>query len=185
MKRVEKGGYGYFAWEKKRRAAVTFVMFLLPVVFFATGYIQTGTRKNLFTFVAILGSLPACKAFVGWLMMFPRRSMGKDDYGSIREHSGQLTMAYDLYFTTYEKNILVDAMAIRGHRAVGYCSRRQEHRRSMEGHIQDTICKNGYPITVSLLEDLPSFLGRLDLMGGSPGGEHDGQIRQILLAVTL
>lgn len=111
--------------------------------------------------------------------------MEKDDYEDIREHAGDLTMAYDLYFTTYEKNILVDAMVVHGNTVVGYCSRRQEHRRSMEEHIQDTIRKNGHPVTVRLMEDLRPFLGRLDSMGGASGGAHDGQIRQILLAIAL
>lgn len=185
MKRVEKGGHGYFSWEKKRRAAVTLVMFLLPAAFFVIGYIQTGTRKNLFTLAAVLGSLPACRAFVSWSMMLPRKSMGRECYESIRGHAGDLTMVYDLYFTTYERNIQVDAMAVHGDTVVGYCGRRQEYRRSMEGYIQDTIRRGGYPVTVRLIEDLPAFLERLDAMDGASGGGDDGQIRQILLAVTL
>ncbi len=186
MKKVEKGGYGYFSWEKKRRAAATLIMFLLPVAFSVTGYIQTGTRKNLFTLVAVLGSLPACKALVGWLVMLPRKSMGRECYESILGHAGDLPMVYDLYFTTYERNIQVDAMAVCCDEVVGYCRHRQEHWGSMEGYIQDTIRDNGYPVTVQLMEDLPMFLERLDAMVHAAGREHEGQqIRQILLAVTL
>ena len=61
MKKVEKGSYGYIQYQKKKRLLVTFILFLIPLVIFATGLIQTKTRLNLFTVVAIVGCLPACK----------------------------------------------------------------------------------------------------------------------------
>ena len=55
MKKVKKGNYGYIRYERKKRLLVTLVMFAIPLVIYVTGYIQTKTRLNLFTFVAILG----------------------------------------------------------------------------------------------------------------------------------
>ena len=62
MKKVKKGNYGYIRYERKKRLLVTLVMFAIPLVIYVTGYIQTKTRLNLFTFVAILGCLPASRS---------------------------------------------------------------------------------------------------------------------------
>lgn len=205
MEKAAKGSYGYFAWEKRRRALETLVRFLPSVLLAVAGYMQTGTRKNLFTLAAILVCLPACRSLVGWIMMLPRESMERAVYEKIRAHAGGWTMAYDLYFTTYEKNIAVDAMAVGGGQVIGYCSRRQEHRAYMEGYIRDTIAAGGYPVIVRLMEELQPFLDALDTLdaaedldapdawtgcGQDPKGQEDladkaEKIRQILLAVTL
>lgn len=211
MEKAAKGSYGYFAWEKRRRALETLVRFLPSVLLAVVGYMQTGTRKNLFTLAAILVCLPACRSLVGWIMMLPRKSMEQAAYEKIRARAGGLAMAYDLYFTTYEKNIAVDAMAVGGGQVIqviGYCSRRQEHRADMEGYIRDTIAAGGYPVAVRLLEELQPFLDALDMLdaldaaegsesldarpggGGDPKGQEEladktEKVRQILLAVTL
>ena len=70
MKKAEKGSCGYIQYQKKKRLVVTFILFLIPLAIYATGYIQTKTRLNLFTVVAILGCLPACKSLVGLIMIF-------------------------------------------------------------------------------------------------------------------
>ena len=62
MKKVKKGNYGYIRYQRKKRLLVTLVMFAIPLVIYVTGYIQTKTRLNLFTFVAILGCLPASRS---------------------------------------------------------------------------------------------------------------------------
>ena len=51
MKKVKKGNYGYIRYERKKRLLVTLVMFAIPLLIYVTGYIQTKTRLNLFTFV--------------------------------------------------------------------------------------------------------------------------------------
>ena len=55
MKKTKKGTYGYIRNERKRRLLITLASFAIPLIIYVTGYIQTKTRLNLFTFVAILG----------------------------------------------------------------------------------------------------------------------------------
>ncbi len=187
----KKGEYGYFSWEKRKRAAVTLGMFLLLAALFVTGYVKTGGRKNLFTLVTILGCLPACKALVGWLMMLPRKSMERECYDRIKGRAGPLAMVYDLYFTTYEKNALVDALAIDGETVAGFCSHRQEHRIFIEGHIQDALKKGGCPAVVRLFEEPQAFMRKLDAMNKSGGPSVPAQtekiqkIRRTILAIAL
>ena len=62
MKKTKKGTYGYIRHERKRRLLITLASFAIPLIIYVTGYIQTKTRLNLFTFVAILGCIPAAQA---------------------------------------------------------------------------------------------------------------------------
>ena len=50
MKKTKKGTYGYIRNERKRRLLITLASFAIPLIIYVTGYIQTKTRLNLFTF---------------------------------------------------------------------------------------------------------------------------------------
>ena len=57
MKRVAKGNPGYLDYKKKVEIIRTIIYFGMVAAVFTLGYVQTGTRKNLLTIVAILGWL--------------------------------------------------------------------------------------------------------------------------------
>ena len=65
----KKGYFGYVRHERKKRLLITLGLFALPLVLFLTGYLTTHTTKNLFTVVAVVGCLPACKSLVGLIMV--------------------------------------------------------------------------------------------------------------------
>lgn len=65
--KIQKGDFGYINAQKKKRTLITAVLFLIPLVIFFTGLHETGTRLNLFTFVAIMGCLPASRSAVGMI----------------------------------------------------------------------------------------------------------------------
>ncbi|MCI5994851.1 MAG: hypothetical protein MRZ45_02695 [Blautia sp.] len=56
--KAEKGDFGYIKAQKKKRTLITLGLFAIPLVIFLTGLHETGTRLNMFTFVAIMGCLP-------------------------------------------------------------------------------------------------------------------------------
>ena len=64
-----KGEYGYIHSQKIKRTLITIVMFAIPITIFITGLIITKTRLNMFTFVAIMGCLPASRSATGLAMM--------------------------------------------------------------------------------------------------------------------
>ena len=64
MKKALKGNYGYIKAKRNRVIIRTIIFFAISLAIFVAGYITTGTRKNLFTIVAVLGCLPACKSLV-------------------------------------------------------------------------------------------------------------------------
>ena len=72
MKR-DKGEFGYIKSQKIKRGLITLVMFAIPIIIFLTGLFITKTRLNMFTFVAIMGCIPAARAATGFIMMLMQK----------------------------------------------------------------------------------------------------------------
>ena len=85
-----KGDYGYYAYEKKKRGAIVAFLFGVCLLIFFTGLIRFGTRRNLFTLVAILGVLPAAKWAVSWIMVMLQKSVDRKVYEETEEIAGEL-----------------------------------------------------------------------------------------------
>ena len=78
--KVQKGNFGYIRAQKKKRVLVTIVLFAIPLMIFFTGLAITKTRLNLFTFVAVMGCLPASKSAVGMILMLMQKPMEEGTY---------------------------------------------------------------------------------------------------------
>ena len=104
MKRIEKGTPGYLDYKKKVEIIRTVIYFLLVAAIFTLGYVQTKTRSNLLTVVAILGCLPAAKALVGVITRFPYASVDQKLVHEVDTKAPHTTRVYDLVLTTRGKN---------------------------------------------------------------------------------
>ena len=83
-KKIPKGDFGYFKSEKKRRLIITAILFAVPLFIFFTSWIYFKTRMTVWTVVAVVGCLPACKSMVGLIMIFKCRPMDSALYQKIR-----------------------------------------------------------------------------------------------------
>ena len=117
-----KGDYGYLASEKKRRILITAVLFAVPLLIFFSAMLYFHTRLTIWTVIAVVGCLPACKSLVSLIMIFRARQVETSVYRRIHEHAGKLTMSYEMYMTFYEKSANIDAFAICGNTVVGSVS---------------------------------------------------------------
>lgn len=162
MTKTNKGCFGYFRREKKRRLLVTLLLFAVPALIFFTGLFYVGKRENIFTVMAIVACLPACKSTVGLIMAWMQKSLPQDEYEKIRSHAGDLEMVYELFLTSNEKNGYVDAFAICGNEVVGYSSHEKTDVKYTASLVQKILRKNGYPVHVKILRELGPYLDRLD-----------------------
>lgn len=163
-KKIQKGEYGYFRAEKKRRFWTTLILFAVPLFIFASAWIYFGTRNTVWTVVGTVGCLPACKMLVSLIMILRCKPVDEEVYKKIREHQGSLTMGYEMYMTFYEKSAGIDAVAVCGNTVAGYSSDPRIDAAFMENEAQKIIRKNGYKATVKIFTDLKPFLERLDSM---------------------
>ena len=85
MKKAERGKPGYINSLKKKYLIMSLIEFAVVAAIFAVGYSQTGSRLNLFTVVAILGCLPACKNLVEFIVVVPHKGIEPAKYEEIEE----------------------------------------------------------------------------------------------------
>lgn len=199
--KVQKGDFGYIQWQKKQRILVTLELFFIPLVAFVIGVLVTGTRNNLITVIAVVGCLPACRSLVGVIVMWMQKPMEEELYQEIRQHQKELTMAYELVVTTYEKNAFLDAVAICGNKVAAYSSRMKESPEYIEQHIRKILKQNGYKTEVKVFKEKRAYLDRLDHLNAHkaelerdikfepderyPDLDRDQLIRHLILAISL
>ena len=84
-----KGDYGYLASEKKRRILITAVLFAVPLLIFFSAMLYFHTRLTIWTVIAVVGCLPACKSLVSLIMIFRARQVETSVYRRVHEHAGE------------------------------------------------------------------------------------------------
>ena len=106
------------------------------------GYLLNHTRLNIFTLVAILACLPACRALVNLIMLLPHHSMDEATELEISGVTEYLTMLYDLVITSERKAMPVDAIAISGKTICGYARNKKVDTNYCARHIKSILAQN-------------------------------------------
>lgn len=159
---VPKGSYGYISNRKKYTALRTVLFFSVSASLYIAGIVKTGSNKNLLTIVAVLGCLPACKSAVNFILFLKARGCSSALHEKLISYDNALTVFYDMYFTSYQKNYPLSHMALKGgmlcgiteHPACG-CMEAQKHLERML--IQEGI-KN---VTVNIFSQEDKYVDRL------------------------
>ena len=200
-KKIVKGEYGYIHNQKIRRSLTSLGLFAIPMFGFIGAYLLLGTTRNIFTVIALVGCLPACRSMVGTIMMLLQKPVDPDHYKQISEHAGDLLMAYEMYLTSYEKSDFVESFAFCGNKAAGYSSRIKGSPQHVEDHVKNILKQNGYKADVKVYTDLKQYLERLDYLNSRkeelensttskpddryPGMSRTEAIRHIILNISL
>lgn len=158
----KKGYYGYVKKERIKRLCITVLLFAIPLLLFITGYLTAKTTKNLFTVIAVVGCLPACKSLVGLIMILLVKPMKSADYSEIRKHVGKVLTGYELYITSYEHSEFVCAAAVHGGQIICYSDRLKNPPEILEDHIAGLMQQNGFKEKVKVFTRLEQFTDRLD-----------------------
>ena len=170
-----KGDFGYLSSEKKRRILITSILFAVPLLIFFTALLYFHTRLTIWTVIAVVGCLPACKSLVSLIMIFRARQVETSVYRRIHEHAGELTMSYEMYMTFYEKSANIDAFAICGNTVVGYSDLDPKIDVTfMERECQKILRGNSFKATVKIFTRLDPFLERLDSMNAHKESLEEG-----------
>ncbi len=182
MKKVQKGSYGYLAWQKKASLIRTIVFFALSAAIYIMGILSTGSNKNLLTIVAVLGCLPACKSAVGTIMFF--RASGCSEAArekiaaavkmtAAMDYSGSLTEFYDMYFTSYKKNFPISHMVLKGNTICAYTESGNCDCSAGEKHLEQMLVQDGYKhLTVKIFNNLDKYIDRLGQLAKLDVEEH-------------
>ena len=163
-RKLKKGDYGYLRVHQKRQVLYTLLAFVAPLSVFFTGLYINRTRNSVFTVIALVACLPACKFAVTMIMLFLQKPMKEKDYQEIEKHRNGLVCAYELVVSAYEKQSYIDSLAVCGNTMVGYTSRPKTDIPFVEKHIQTILRQNGFYVSVKIFDRLSDYTGRLDTM---------------------
>ena len=173
-----KGTYMYLDIQRKYEIARTIIYYALSTAIFLTGYISTGSKKNLLTIVAVLGVLPASKSLVS-VIMFLRYKSFKEKI----ECEGILN-AYDMIFTSEKINYRVSHLCVSDNCIIGYSEDPKFDENKFKDHVTSILAiENFKNLTVKVFTDKKSYLNRISSLKPSEG--KDEGIMKTLKQIVL
>lgn len=184
IQRTEKG---YLEAKRKREIIKTVIFFAIPIILFIAGFIQTKTRANVLSIVAVLGMLPASRSLVTTIMYIKNKGISDEDYEQIKELTEHVTGSFDNVFTTYEKTYEVPSLVVRSGNICGYVTKEYKTLDALEKHLTTCIKKEGYSVNVKIFENLEAYKTRLQSLNKLEESEQekDLAILQILHDISL
>ena len=163
MKRIAKGNIGYIKSERLYKALTTLILFIIPLGALIIAWIIYGTNKNIITVIALVGCLPACRSLVNLIMFFTIKPLPEEISEKIKAHEGTLQCAYELYLTSQDRNILIDALGICGNTIVALATYKDPDVNFGQKHIINMLRAAGCgTVTVNIMKDPEKYMERLD-----------------------
>lgn len=182
-----KGTEHYLKTQKKYELARTVLYFGISISLFLAGYLQTKSRVNLLTVVAVLGCLPASKSAVNAVMFLRYNGCSSQAGEEIKIHSGNLKCLFDCVFTSYKKNYCISHLAVRDNTVCGFTEDMNFEENDFNKHIQEILKLDGHKeITVKVFRNLSKYTERLEQMNAlEENVEKTNSIIETLKSVML
>lgn len=185
---IKKGCYGYIWNHKAVTALRTLVYFTVSIGLYLIGYVTTGTNRNLLTIVAVLGCLPACKSLVNFILFLKADGCSETLRDDVKEYDDKLTVFYDMYFTSYQKNFSVSHMALKGNVLCGITENPKCKSNEAEKHLDQMFQQEGIKnITVKIFDQRNRYIERLSQLVELNTEEHKnyGDIISMLYSISI
>ena len=190
--RAQKGEAGYIRTRKYHLTAEIAFSFAVVIGLVITGYIQTKTRLNWLTLVAVLGCLPACRLLVNLIMLIPHHSVNEARELEISGNTEYLTVVYDLVITSERRSMPITALVISGNTVCGYAPDKKVDVAYAARHIKSILKQNSIEkVTVKVFHDYVAFLSRAEGLNsiaaveGDDNSQQEEAIREIILDISL
>lgn len=186
---VPKGSYGYISNRKKYTALRTILFFSISAALYISGIIRTGSNKNLLTIVAVLGCLPACKSAVNFILFLRAKGCSDALHEKLVPYENDtLTVFYDMYFTSYQKNYPLSHMVLKGSMLCGITEYPSCDCREAEKHLEQMLVQEGIKnLTVNIFSQEDKYIDRLSRLKDMQVEEHKDRegIISLLYAVSI
>ncbi|MEE1314301.1 MAG: hypothetical protein UHS49_00840 [Faecalimonas sp.] len=190
--KVKKGDAGYLKQHKRNAIIKAILEFAIVFALLLLGVMQTKSRMNWLTIVAVLGCLPASKALVEVIMAVPHRSIATEIAAEIAEKTEALTVVYDLVLTSEKKIMPIACVAISGNTIIGYASNPKTDIEFAAKHIKQLLYANQFTkVTVKIFDDYLAFLTRAEALQNLATSEkadtkrHEDAIKNVILNLSI
>lgn len=190
--KINKGDAGYINSRKKRVILKTVLEFAIVAALVALGYWQTGTKLNMLTLVAVLGCLPASKALVEVITIFPFKSINKDVAEEIAQKANLLTVSFDMVLTTNDKIMQIDSVVISNNTICGYTASEKVDTAFAAKHMKQMMYNNRFTdVSVKIFDNYTQFLTRAEGMNNiaaidkNDTKKHEAALKNLILNISL
>ena len=182
-----KGDYLYLQNKKKLEVIKTIVFFGVSAALYIAGYVATGSNKNYLTIAAVLGCLPASKSAVAMIMNLKVKGCTEQAYKAISGKMGEKTGAYNLYFTSYDKNYATSHVFVKGMTIIAFTENDKFSEAGFEEHIKTVLNRDAIKgVNVKVYTDLDKYLTRMEQMQNLENEKsRENDIMKTLCAVSL
>lgn len=190
--KINKGDAGYINSRKKMVILKTVLEFGIVAALIALGYWQTGSKMNLLTLVAVLGCLPASKALVEVITIFPYKSIDLKVAEEVLQKSKLLTVSFDMVLTTNDKIMQVDSIVISNNTICGYASNPKTDVAFAAKHLKQMMYANRFTdVSVKIFDNYNQFLSRAEGMNNIAAidkndmKKHETALKNLILNISL
>ena len=185
---VKKGYYGYIRNHKAVTVLRTLLFFAVSIGLYLIGYVTTGSNRNLLTIVAILGCLPACKSMVNFILFLRAEGCSEKLKDKLSVYDDKLTVFYDMYFTSYQKNYPISHMVLKGNVLCGITENPKCDCNKAEEHLEQMLTQEGIKnMTVKIFSQSDKYIDRLSQLTKLDADEHKNRedIINMLYSITI
>lgn len=190
--KIKKGEAGYIDKRKKKAFIKATLEFGIVIALLILGIVQTGSRLNLLTLVAILGCLPAAKALVELIMLIPHHSIETSVAEEIEQKTESLTKAYDLVLTSENHIMPIDCVVICKNTIYGYTSSKKTDTVFAITHIKNILQANEFSnVSIKIFDNYKTFLliaeglHNIATVEKADTKEYEEAIRNVILNISL
>ncbi|MCQ2493588.1 MAG: hypothetical protein MJ104_03210 [Lachnospiraceae bacterium] len=182
-----KGEKHYLRNQRNYELAKTIIMFAIAIGLFVAGLIiNKGNKANIFTIVAVLGCLPACKCLVELIMFIRYKTCNDELADKIENSSDGLIQAYDRVFTSKEKTQAIDHLVVNNNSLCCYTSAKKFSESDFQKHIAVYLkAENIKDTTIKVFTEEKKYLERISNMSPDNNTEKDKEILNVLLNISL
>lgn len=187
INREQKGTYGYIRKQLTFEIIKTVILFAMAVGIFLIGLLTLHTRKSLWSVIAVLALLPACRSLVGVVMLARYRSLSGDEYTRYSEYVENMPVLYENILTTSDKSFFVPVICICSGNVICYCPGKDPGN-VLKEHIENVLKSSGHKANVKVFDSEEPFRSRChemkEKLSGNPDKSSEAMIAT-LKAVSL
>lgn len=185
---VKKGYYGYIRNHKAVTVLRTLLFFTVSIGLYIMGYVTTGSNRNLLTIIAILGCLPACKSMVNFILFLRAEGCSEELHSKLCAYDDQLTVFYDMYFTSYQKNFPISHMVLKGNVLCGITEKPKCDCKAADEHLEQMLKQEGIKnMTVKIFFQSDKYIDRLSQLIelNADENKHREDIINMLYSISI
>lgn len=169
-----KGTYGYIKKQFIFEIIKTLIMFAMALGIFFIGYFTLGTKRSLWSVIAVLGLLPACKSLVGVIMLGRFKSLSEELYNKYINSIGELPVLFENIITTSKKTYFLPIICCEDNTVVAYCKEKSGDALEVQNHLSEVLKNAGHKVaTVKVFDKEEAFLSRAKQMNENLAGQHN------------